>query len=52
MNKDDIALVILHALLLKPGTSQQPMSDIFDIAEAFVQKMEERNDIKARSRSN
>lgn len=50
MTKDDIALIILHALMSNSSeTTLRSMSDVFDIADAFIKEREIRNDSEKRS---
>lgn len=46
MTRDDIALIVLHALMSNPNETQRPLSDVFDIADMFIQEAEKRNDIE------
>jgi len=44
MTKEDVALVVLHALMSNPSTDNQSISEVFDIAEVFLQEAEKRGE--------
>lgn len=52
MTKDDIALIILHALMSNPSATPRSMSEVFDIADAFIHEQEIRNEKENRSPDN